>query len=79
MTHSQIKWDMRLQNVKKSKSIFFGHFFTILIEERPSKILNLHQHFFRNLMIFFHVKKRPIFGQNQIFAIKIDVQMNLTG
>ena len=33
--------------------------------------LPLHQFFFWNSMIFFSCQKRPIFGENQIFALKL--------
>ena len=64
---------------KKFKSIFFGHFFTMLIEKRPSKILHLHQIFFWNLMIFFSCQKKAYFRSKSDICSKIDVQMNLTG
>ena len=69
-THSQIKWDMRLQNLKKIQiNIFWAPLYHI-DRETSFQDTKLTPKIFLEFNDFFHAKKRPIFGQNHVFALK---------
>ena len=79
MTHSQIKWDMRLQNVKKIQINIFWALLYHVDRETSFQDTTLTPKFFLEFNDFFFMSKKAYFRSKSDICSKIDVQMNLTG